>query len=64
MTPQQQVFDNLLLRHLILSKVEYMKYKENLNSFVNDIVNDCILKKWYRYCNCNECIFKRLQLQA
>ena len=59
MTPQEQVFDNLLLRHLILTKMEKMKYKKKLNKVIHDLLNECIIQNWYRYCSCDLCLSNR-----
>jgi len=64
MTPQQQVFDNLLLRHLILTKVEYMKYKSKLYFQIKELVLDNIKGNWYKFCSCELCQSDRERLTA
>ena len=59
MTAQEQVFDNLLLRHLILTKIEKMKYKATLNSVIKNLLSDCIIQNWHRYCSCDLCLSSR-----
>ena len=56
MNPQQDVFDNLLLRHKILTHLFYIKYKDQLYDDIKTIVYTSILQKWPHYCRCNECI--------
>ena len=55
MTPQECVFDNLLLRHKILTKLEYIKYKETLQNLVKNLVFDSVISKWHKHCSCELC---------
>ena len=55
MTAQEQVFDNLLLRRLILEKVVYAKYKEELRLFIRKEVDSLIVNSWFKFCSCDIC---------
>ena len=61
-SPQEKVFDNLLLRQIILTKLEYIKYKEKLHEYVHDIVFNDVISKWSRYCSCELCRLDRNNL--
>ena len=55
-TPQEDVFDNLLLRHLILSCLIKLEYNEQLRMDIKELVGHLIIHKWHKYCRCDECI--------
>ena len=61
-SPEQQVFDNLLLRNKILTKIEYSKYKNELKVMIQDILDDAIIHNWYKFCNCELCTLQRQHL--
>jgi hypothetical protein len=53
--PVQFVFDNQDLRHLILTKYVYSKYKQEQYDFIRNLVHEAIIGNWYRFCECQEC---------
>ena len=61
-SPQQRSFDNLLIRYLILTKLEQIKYKQKLSKMIHDLLNESITHQWYKYCSCDICTHKRLYL--
>lgn len=52
---EQIVFDNKLIRRLILTKYIELKYKSEVEIGIKDIVISGIKKKWHRYCSCTKC---------
>ena len=58
----QRVFDNDLLRHKILTKYVYAKHIEELSINLKELLNEQIIKNWYKYCNCELCLTKRLNI--
>jgi hypothetical protein len=57
--PVQKVFDCRDLRHLILTKVVYAKYKEELKNNMKEFIDHIIITNWYKYCSCEECTQNR-----
>ena len=55
----QRVFDNELLRHKILTKYVYVKYKKELSNSLKELLNEKIIQNWYKYCNCEICLRQR-----
>ena len=53
--PVQLVFDCKDLRHLILTKHVYNKYKIERDRIIREIVDEAIIQHWYRHCSCEEC---------
>lgn len=53
--PVMQVFNSKDLRHCILSKILEEKYHKEIHDFVMQL----IVEKWYKYCNCFECRYRR-----
>jgi hypothetical protein len=58
--PVQFVFDNQDLRHLILTKHVYNKYKEERYEMIKSLVSESIVGHWFRHCTCNECALNRI----
>ena len=61
-SPQQDVFDNLLLRRMILRCIFKLKYDDFVKSEIQDMVICEIQNKWVDYCKCPECISYRIQM--
>jgi hypothetical protein len=59
MDPIQKVFDCQDLRHLILTKVVYAKYKEELYTKMKEFFDHEIITNWYKFCQCEECTKNR-----
>ena len=57
--PAQTVFDIEDLRRLIIKKVVYAKYKEELKSKMKEFIDHIIITNWYKYCSCEECTQNR-----
>uniref|UniRef100_A0A6C0F7Y8 Uncharacterized protein n=1 Tax=viral metagenome TaxID=1070528 RepID=A0A6C0F7Y8_9ZZZZ len=55
----QEVFDNLLLRHKILTFVVHEKYKKELSDYVILIATNAIFTRWHLYCSCDLCKLTR-----
>ena len=57
--PAQTVFDIEDLKRLIMKKVVYAKYKEELQSKMKEFIDNIIITNWYKYCSCDECTQNR-----
>ena len=58
----QRVFDNDLLRHKILTKYVYAKHIKELSNNLKELLNEQIIKKWHKYCNCEVCSMTRFNI--
>ena len=56
---QEQVFDNALLRHKILTKYVYSKWRSELEVKIKELLDEIIVIKWYLYCTCELCRAQR-----
>ena len=62
--PVQKVFDIEDLRRIILTKVVYAKYKEELYTQMKEFFGHQIITNWYKYCPCGECVKNRLYYES
>ena len=40
-------------------QLEVIKFKEEFNQSITHIFEDQVMKKWWKYCNCNTCKSRR-----
>ena len=59
MATGEDIFSNNLLRSKILFYYVRDKYMTELNLEIKKLIDEEIIKKWYRYCSCELCSLER-----
>lgn len=59
MATGEDIFSNNLLRSKILFYYVRDKYMRELNLEIKKLLDEEIIKKWYRYCSCDLCSLER-----
>jgi hypothetical protein len=58
LTSEQFVLENKDLRKEILKHIVYEKYKDELYYKIKKMLDDEIVKNWYKFCSCDVCTIK------
>lgn len=59
MATSENIFSNDLLRSKILYYYVREKYRNELKIEIKNLLNEEVIKRWYRYCSCELCSLER-----
>lgn len=55
MDPEEFVLENRDLRKEILKSLVKIKYREELSDWIKTMLNEEIIKNWFKFCQCEQC---------
>ena len=55
MDPEEFVLENRDLRKEILKSMVKEKYREELTSWIKEMLDEEIMKNWFKFCQCEKC---------